>query len=106
MFVKDAAKPLLKIVTGVQRKTLAVGNHTLMSKFVMEQGSELPVHQHPHEQIGYLVSGRLILTIGSESCEMEPGDSWVVPGGVEHSAKVIERAEAIEVFYPVRQDYL
>ena len=106
MFVKDAEKPLLPVVTGVQRKTLAVGKNTLMTKFVLESGAELPTHKHPHEQIGFLVSGRLILTIGGESCELAPGDSWAVPGDVEHGAKVIERAEAIEVFYPVRQDYL
>ena len=106
MFVKDAAKPLVSVVAGVQRKTLAVGEHTLMSKFVLEAGSELPLHKHPHEQIGFLVSGKLILTIGDEACSLEPGDSWAVPGGVEHKAEVLERAEAIEVFYPVRQDYL
>lgn len=106
MFVKDSTKPLISVVPGVQRKTLAVGENTLMTKFVLEAGSELPLHQHPHEQIGFLVSGRLILTIGDEACELEPGDSWAVPGNVAHCAKVIERAEAIEVFYPVRQDYL
>ena len=106
MFVKDSAKALMPVVPGVQRKTLAVGEHSLMTKFVLEAGSELPSHKHPHEQVGFLVSGRLVLTIGDESCEMEPGDSWAVPGDEEHCAKVIERAEAIEVFYPVRQDYL
>ena len=106
MFVKDSAKALMPVVPGVQRKTLAVGEHSLMTKFVLERGSELPSHKHPHEQVGFLVSGRLLLTIGDESCEMEPGDSWAVPGDVEHCAKVIERSEAIEVFYPVRQDYL
>ena len=39
-------------------------------------------------------------------CSLEPGDRLAVPGGVEHKAEVLERAEAIEVFYPVRQDYL
>lgn len=106
MFVKDSEKQLLSVVPGVQRKTLAVGANTLMTKFVLAAGSELPMHKHPHEQIGFLVSGRLILTIGDESCELLPGDSWAVPGDVEHCAKVIELSEAIEVFYPVRQDYL
>ena len=106
MFAKDAATPLKALVSGVQRKTLAVGEHTLMSKFVLEAGSELPLHQHPHEQIGFLVSGKIVLTIGEEACSLEPGDSWAVPGGTEHKAEVLEQAEVIEVFYPVRQDYL
>ena len=106
MFVKDASKPLLSVAPGVGRKTLAVGANTLMTKFVLEAGSELPMHKHPNGQIGFLVSGRLILTIGEEACEVAPGDSWAVPGDVSHGAKVVETAEAIEVFYPVRQDYL
>ena len=106
MFVKNASKLLLEAAPGIGRKTLAVGAHTLMSQFVLAAGSELPMHKHPHEQIGYLVSGRMILTIGDESCEIEPGDSWAVPGDVEHGAKVLETANAIEIFYPVRQDYL
>jgi len=106
MFVKDSSKQLLSVVPGVQRKTLAVGANTLMTKFVLAKGSELPKHKHPHEQIGFLVSGRLILTIGNEACELEPGDSWAVPGDVEHSAQVLENSEAVEVFFPVRQDYL
>ena len=106
MFVKDSEKKLLSVVPGVQRKTLAVGANTLMTKFVLAAGSELPMHKHPHEQIGFLVSGRLVLSIGDESCDLLPGDSWAVPGDVEHCAKVIEDSEAIEVFFPVRQDYL
>ena len=106
MFVKDSTKQLIPVIPGVQRKTLAVGNNTLMTKFVLEAGSQLPMHKHPQEQIGFLVSGRLILTIGEDSCEMVPGDSWAVPENVVHGAKVIETAEALEIFYPVRQDYL
>ena len=106
MFIKDSEKQLLSIVPGVQRKTLAVGVNTLMAKFVLAAGSELPMHKHSNEQIGFLVSGRLILTIGEESCELSAGDSWAVPSDVEHGAKVLETAEALEIFYPVRQDYL
>ena len=37
---------------------------------------------------------------------MEPGDSWCIPGHVEHRAEIIEDSVAIEVFSPVREDYL
>ena len=106
MFIKDASKSSISVVAGVRRKTLAFGEKGLMSKFYLEKGSTLPKHQHPHEQIGYLVSGELILHIGAESENLKPGDSWAVPGGAEHWAEVVETAEAIEVFVPVREDYL
>jgi quercetin dioxygenase-like cupin family protein len=46
------------------------------------------------------------LTIGDESVEMEPGDSWYVPSNVEHRAEILADSIAIEVFSPVRDDYL
>ena len=58
MFVKDAAKPLVSVVAGVQRKTLAVGEHTLMSKFVLEAGSELPLHKHPMSKSAFWFPAR------------------------------------------------
>ncbi|MBT6615995.1 MAG: cupin domain-containing protein, partial [Deltaproteobacteria bacterium] len=63
-------------------------------------------HEHPHEQIGYLVSGRLDLTIGDQVFQVKPGDSWCIPGGVQHGATLIDDSIAIEIFSPVREDYL
>ena len=61
---------------------------------------------HPHEQTGYLVKGRIRLLIGNEEYEAQFGDSWCIPGGVEHGADILEDSVAIEVFSPVRDDYL
>ena len=63
-------------------------------------------HSHPHEQTGYLVKGRLRLRIGTREYEAQTGDSWCIPGGVEHGTEVIEDSIALEVFSPVRHDYL
>jgi quercetin dioxygenase-like cupin family protein len=93
-------------VEGIQQKTLAYGKNTLMTEFVLQANAQLPRHSHPHEQTGYLVSGRIRLFIGENGFDCRPGDSWCIPGGVEHSAEIIEDALAIEVFSPVREDYL
>ena len=55
---------------------------------------------------GYLVSGRLRLTIGDDTHDVAPGDSWSIPGGVPTGAEMIVDAVAVEVFSPVREDYL
>ncbi len=59
-----------------------------------------------HEQTGYMISGRLLFTIGDERCEAEPGDSWNIPSNVEHDVEVLEDTVVIEVFSPAREDYL
>jgi quercetin dioxygenase-like cupin family protein len=93
-------------VSGIEQKTLVYGERTLMTEFLLKKGSRLPRHSHPHEQTGYLVSGRIRLLIGPEGNDMMPGDSWCIPGGVEHGAEILEDSVAIEVFSPVREDYL
>jgi quercetin dioxygenase-like cupin family protein len=91
---------------GITQKTLVYGEQTLMAEFRLAQGAQLPLHSHPHEQTGYLVRGRLKLTIGSDSHDVMPGDSWCIPGGVGHCAEAREDSVAVEVFAPVREDYL
>ncbi|NQU03720.1 MAG: cupin domain-containing protein [Syntrophaceae bacterium] len=93
-------------IPGIELKTLVHGGKTLMAEFLLKKGSILPRHAHPHEQTGYLVKGRIRLSIDSKEYDVEPGDSWSIPGGVEHGAAIIEDAIAVEVFSPVREDYL
>jgi len=77
-----------------------------MVEFRLKKDSLLPRHSHPHEQTGHLVSGHLRLYIGGEAHDVLPGDSWCIPGGVEHGADALEDTVAVEVFSPVRVDYL
>lgn len=95
-----------QILDKIQLKTLVHGEKTLMAEFRIGKGAILPRHKHPHEQIGYLVSGRLELTIGDETRTVGPGDSWCVAGHVAHQAAALEDSVAVEVFSPVREDYL
>ncbi|MFZ5633845.1 MAG: cupin domain-containing protein [Bacillota bacterium] len=106
MFARKNPQGYIPVVDGVKRKTLVFGEKTLMSEFLLEKGKILPLHKHPHEQTGYLVAGKILLVVAGEEYEVEPGDSWSIPGDVEHWAKIIEDSVAVEVFAPVRQDYL
>jgi quercetin dioxygenase-like cupin family protein len=106
MFQKHNPSGYTCPVPGIERKTLVYGERTLMTQFLLKKGNPLPAHSHPHEQTGYLVKGRIRLSIGSEQNDVNPGDSWCIPGGVEHGAEILEDSTAIEVFSPVREDYL
>lgn len=106
MFEKRSDLGYEEALPAIRRKTLAFGDKTLLTEFRMLKGSSLPAHAHPHEQTGYLVSGRVRLTIGSDHFDVEPGDSWSIGGDVVHGAEILEDSVAIEVFSPVREDYL
>ncbi len=102
---KASSSGYIEMLEGIERKTLVYGNHTLMSEFKLGQGKTLPMHKHPHEQSGYLVSGHMILIINGERQEMRPGDSWCIHGNIEHGAEIREDSIAVEVFSPVREDF-
>jgi len=106
MFEKHSNDGYRLVLDGIEQKTLVYGEKTLMTEFLLKKGSTLPRHTHPHEQTGYLVKGQIRLFIGTDACDVQPGDSWCIPGGVEHGAEIIKDAVAIEVFSPVREDYL
>lgn len=106
MFYKKDDSGYRQALPGVALKTLVHGDNTLCTEFHLEAGYLLPMHAHPQEQTGYLISGALQLTIGSETFTVGPGDSWCIPGNVLHGAQVISDAVALEVFAPVRVDYL
>ena len=106
MYCRNEDSPTEEISEGVLMKPLAYGEKTLLTEITFEKGGKLPSHSHPHEQTGYLVSGRVELTIGEETYEVLPGDSWSILGGVTHKAEVKEDSKAIEVFSPVREEYL
>ena len=106
MFEKKIEVGYKRAKAGIEQKTLVYGEKTLMVEFRLHQGASLPLHAHPHEQTGYLVSGRILLTIGEVTHEVLPGDSWCIGGGVRHGAEILEDSVALEVFAPVRKEYL
>ena len=106
MFTKHSTKDYSNPVPGIRQKTLVFGKLTLMTEFLLAQGSILPNHAHPYEQTGYLVKGRISLKIGETEYDVLDGDSWCIPQNVTHGAKILEDSIAIEIFSPVREDYL
>jgi len=106
MFTRHSAEDRPTPLPGIRMKSLSYGSQTHMTEFRLSAGSTLTRHAHPHEQTGYLVSGHLKLTIGNEEYDVLPGDSWSIPGEVEHGAEVLEDSVAVEVFSPLRDDYL
>jgi len=106
MYLRKSPDGYLQVLDGIERKTLVYGEKTLLCEFRLQRGAVLPRHSHPHEQTGYLLSGRMELSIGAQTMLMNPGDSWCIAGGVEHHAVALEDSLALEVFAPVREDYL
>lgn len=106
MFATKNDSGYQQVLPGIRMKTLVYGEKSLLVEFHLALGAELPLHSHPHEQSGYLVSGVMELNVAGEVRRLTPGDAWCIPGGLEHSARIVEDAIAVEVFAPRRDEYL
>ena len=91
---------------GVRLKTLVHGEKTHLCEFRINKGSMVPKHRHPHEQTGYLISGRVKFILEDEEFVAGPGDSWCLPGNIVHTAETLEDSVLVEIFSPVREDFL
>ena len=106
MFKRNADAKVVEMFPGVSRRTLNSGDRTTLVEITLAQGSSVPLHTHPHEQIGYVVSGRLRFQIGDATLDLSAGDSYCVPGGASHGVDALSDAVAIDIFSPVREEYL
>lgn len=104
-FVTPADAGQIEMRTGVYRRTMATTDEAMVCEFFLERGSEVYPHDHMNDQVGYVVFGRIEITIGDETRLCVAGDSYAIPGGVEHKANVIEDTMTIDVFSPPRNDY-
>ena len=94
------------IFPGVDIHTLS-GRQIMLSLVEFQPGSVVEWHSHPHEQMGLLLTGELEFFVGDEHHLAKTGEMWRIPGGVRH--KVVagsQPATALDVFHPVREDYL
>ena len=102
--VAHASRETVEAVEGVHLTQLAVGERMSVQHFYVEPGAVVPEHSHPHEQVGYVVSGAFTFTVAGEEYVIGPGDSFCVPGDEPHEARNEgdEPVSGIDVFSPPR----
>ncbi len=90
---------------GMQRQVLAYNQTMMLVRHRFLKGWKGTSHMHPHEQLVYVVNGRILFCAEGKSIELSSGDSVVVEGNVEHRATALEDSEVLDVFVPHRADY-
>lgn len=86
---------------------VTLGTGTMLVRLDLEEGFDQDGHLHPdNESIGYILSGRVEMTVGEDKMELGPGDTWYHPKGTFHTCRVLESAEILEFHAPLRPDVL
>ncbi len=95
-----------QIFPGVTLSALP-GQEMMLAYVEFEPGAVVEWHSHPHEQMGFLMEGELEFFIDEEHYLVQPGQMWRIPGGTRHRVVAgAKPAKALDVFCPMREDYL
>ncbi len=104
-FVDASSRDSMELAPGVHTRTFW-GEQMLLSLVEVDANTEMPLHNHPHEQGGIIIEGEFEIGIGGEVKLLKPGDMYIIPGGVEHYAKAhATKVVALGIYSPVREEF-
>ena len=97
--------PATEMLPGVMRRAVHLDD-VMVTFFDFAPNSVVPKHQHPHQQITWVVSGAMEFDLDGEVRVLEAGDGVLIAPDVPHSAVVLDEAcQALDAWHPVREDY-
>jgi quercetin dioxygenase-like cupin family protein len=97
--------PAEQINSSIARQFIT-GDRVTVARFELKRGGVVPRHAHENEQVSYIVSGALKFVFDDREVMVRGGEVLQIPGNVPHAAEVVEDCVAIDVFSPVRQDWI
>jgi len=107
MYVKNESKEYNNIASDTKRKVLAYSDNIMNVELLFEKGAIGAMHSHPHEQIGYVISGTLIYhEEGCEDVELSTGDSYYVSPNKMHGIECVTDVKLLDIFTPMREDFI
>lgn len=95
--------PEKEFAPGMFAKIVHTDNMSLI-RWKILKNAKLPEHSHPHEQVTFVLSGELLLTIDGKEHLLKKGDILPIKGNLLHSGLAKEECDVIDVFNPVRED--
>lgn len=95
-----------KVGEGVSRQIMGYDDKIMLVKVKFEEGSQGYAHEHYHSQATYVASGTFEFTIGDQVKTVKGGDSVYIPPHVLHGAICKESGVLIDVFSPIREDFM
>ena len=97
--------PTKSITESIDRKYFT-GDRVTVARFELRRGGVVPRHAHDNEQVSCVLTGSLKFQFDEREVIVGPGEVMQIPGGIAHAVTVLEDTVVIDVFSPVRQDWI
>jgi quercetin dioxygenase-like cupin family protein len=96
----------LEKVTEMLSRKIVTGDREMLVQVYVKRGCLMPVHSHESEQMTYVLQGALKFVVGGEEITVREGDVLRIPSGVPHQAEALEDTFELDIFSPVRREWL
>ena len=106
IFVDDSNIEWEEVAPGMKRKIMGYDDNIMLVHVHFEEGGIGVQHEHTHSQTSFVVSGKFKVTIGDETSILKANDVFCPPPNIMHGAVCLEEGVLIDVFSPVREDFL
>lgn len=106
MFAVNQEMAVTACEPGVSRKVLCYSENQMMAEVSFEKGAQGNAHAHPHEQISYVAKGSFAFAIGDEVKVISQGDGAYIPPDVIHGVQALEDGILVDVFTPMRKEFI
>ncbi|MCF2444518.1 cupin domain-containing protein [Dyadobacter sp. CY345] len=105
-FIVDSEIPWQDLGGGLKRKIMSYDPTMMMVKIDFQKGGIGAPHKHVHTQMSYVESGVFELTIGDKKQTLKKGDGYYIPSNIMHGAVCLEAGVLIDMFTPMREDFV
>ena len=105
-FIEAGLMEWQPVDNGVKRKIMGYNDEIMMVQVHFDKGGVGTIHKHIHSQSTYVVSGKFEVTVGDEKKVLAGGDGFYIPPEIDHGAVCLEEGILIDVFSPIREDFL
>ena len=106
IFIVDSEIPWEKVDNRMKRKIMAYDDKLMVIKVEFEKGGVGSLHRHYHSQITHVESGVFEVQINGEKKILKAGDAFYIPPNIIHGAVCLEPGILIDVFSPMREDFV
>jgi quercetin dioxygenase-like cupin family protein len=96
----------LEKVTEMISRKLVTGQREMIGQIYLKRGALVPMHSHESEQMTYILQGALKFLVGGEEVIVREGEVLHIPSWVPHQAEALDDTFELDVFSPIRQDWL
>ena len=96
----------LEKVTEMISRKIVTGEREMLAQTYLKRGAQVPMHSHDSEQMTYVLQGALRFLVDGEEIIVKEGEVLHIPSGTPHQAEALEDTFELDVFSPIRTDWL